>query len=66
MPKKISLLAAASILIFSPYAFAESEEELEARCKQYAAEDQVTADEMESYLIRCIEDLSEETSKEEE
>ena len=66
MLKKISFLAAASILVFGMNVFAESMEEAEQKCKQYAAEDQITADEMDNYLTQCIEDLSGERSEESE
>ncbi|MET0107133.1 MAG: hypothetical protein ABW072_18625 [Sedimenticola sp.] len=64
MIKQISLLAVLSALAISPYALAESREEAEALCKEYAVEDKVPAQELEKYLAECIKDLTEESMQE--
>lgn len=64
MPKMISLLALACAIVISPMAIAESQEEAQEKCKQFAQEEQVSADEMEAYMAECVQTLTEATSKE--
>ncbi len=64
MLKQISMLALATAILASPAAFASSAEEAEAKCKQYAQEDQVPAEEMKEYLAECIQSLAESGSQE--
>jgi len=56
------LLGAALSAVFSINALAandmEQQESFSADCKRYAQEEGVPAEEMESYMSQCIQDLS--------
>lgn len=59
MNKKISLIALVSIIAFSATSFAnEANEDVTAKCKEYAAEDNIPAAEMKEYMAQCIEDMT--------
>ena len=62
MNRKFSALILATVLALGTSVFAESPEEAEARCKQYAQEDNVSAEEMEDYMAECVKQLIEESS----
>lgn len=60
---KLQLLAAmALVAAFSVTALAAAEEpqavDFKAECRKYAQEDGVSADEMESYITQCMEDMA--------
>ena len=59
MFKTTIMLAIIALLAGSPIAFADSLAEAEARCKQYAQEDNVSADEMKDYIAECVKELTE-------
>jgi hypothetical protein len=54
MNKGLMSAAAAALLLVSFGSFAE--DDIEARCNQWAQEDKVPADEMQDYMAQCIED----------
>ncbi len=54
MTKLLSLLVVAVALISSPLAFAESQQEAEAQCKQWAQEENVSSEEMADYMADCL------------
>jgi hypothetical protein len=58
MIKRFMVLAVASVMLFSASVFAASQQEAEAMCRQYAQEDGIQSDEMESYLAQCVQDLT--------
>ena len=64
MSKLLSLLAVTFILGSSPLVFAESQEEAEAQCKQFAQEENVSSDEMSAYMEECIKEQTDDTPQE--
>ena len=55
-------IAWATLLAVSPAFAADnmpSDKELKAQCRQYAAEDGVTPDSQEEYILQCVSDLRE-------
>jgi hypothetical protein len=64
MTKRFSILVLWSCLVFTASVFAESLEGVEARCEQYAQEDNVSADEMKEFMTECVRDLTEESPEE--
>ena len=59
MLKQLSLLALAFSLIASPLVFAESQQEAVKKCKQWAQEENIPSDEMDTYMAECIKSLAE-------
>lgn len=57
MIKKVLVVAFASLLTFAFNAFANSQEEVESQCRQYASEEGIPAHELEDYMSQCIQDL---------
>lgn len=66
MLKMISTLAMASALVSSPVVFAETQQEAEAKCSQWAQEEKVSAEELGAYMAECVQSLTEESPKEKE
>jgi hypothetical protein len=54
MIKGLMGAAAAALLLVSLGSFAD--DDVEARCRQWAQEDQVPADEIRDYVAQCVED----------
>ena len=54
MNKGLMGAAAAALLLVSVGSFAE--DDIQARCSQWAQEDKVPADEMQDYMAQCMED----------
>ena len=53
---KIILALGLMAATLSP-AFAADDEELEARCREYAQEDGVKGDELDAYIAECIAEM---------
>lgn len=64
MTRLLSLLALSLALISSPLAYAESQEEAEAQCKQWAQEENVSSEEMAAYMEECIQSQTAEMREE--
>ncbi|MGD2117575.1 MAG: hypothetical protein PVG66_04390 [Chromatiales bacterium] len=61
--KNASLFGLLLVLLTSGNAFAApSQDDFEKTCREYAEEDKVAADEMDSYLKECVENLKAESS----
>ncbi len=54
MNKLLSLLVVAFALVSSPLAIADSQQEAEEQCKQWAQEENVSSEEMADYMADCI------------
>jgi hypothetical protein len=49
--------------IAAPVVAEESMEEMEKRCRSYAVEDSIPADELDNYVKECIDDLMRESAE---
>lgn len=65
--KKTVLLPSMALLVLlgisAPVVAEESMEEMEKRCRSYAVEDSIPADELDNYVKECIEDLMRESAE---
>ncbi|MCW8826277.1 MAG: hypothetical protein OQK78_07620 [Gammaproteobacteria bacterium] len=64
MLKLFSLLVVSFILSTSTAVFAESQSDNEQKCKQWAQEEAIEADEMDAYVAECIKSITEEMEQE--
>jgi len=65
--KHPALISTLVLLFVTPPAAslaAETAEDLAARCRQYAVEDEVPQEEIDSYIRECVESLSDSGSDE--
>lgn len=63
MLKQLAHIVVPYMLITSPIVFAESMEEAEQKCTQWAQEEQVESQEMEAYMKDCVKSLTEESDQ---
>jgi hypothetical protein len=52
-----------AIAFLVPAAYAETPEESQAQCEQYALEDKVPADEMKDYMAECLKQMADESTE---
>ncbi|MCW9024183.1 MAG: hypothetical protein OQK73_05830 [Gammaproteobacteria bacterium] len=63
MLKNFSFLAIIFAILSSPTVVAETEKSAEEQCKQFAQEEQISAEEMKDYIAECVASLTEAKSQ---
>ncbi len=66
MFKKFYMLMMALMMIIGMSAYAETQEEMEAQCKQWAQEDKISEDELKDYIEECIISIKDQAAQENE